>query len=649
MCGIAGFLENGVHRKTDRSEAILRAMGNSMLQRGPDDSGIWLNSTGRIGLSHRRLSVMDLSEAGHQPMASPSGRYIIAYNGEIYNHLDLRKALNDSVLNKVWNGSSDTETLLHGFEHWGIQATLQRTVGMFAIAVWDLAESALYLARDRLGEKPLYYGWQGQVFLFGSQLKALRAHPDFHAEISRDSLGLYLSYNYVPAPYSIYSGISKLLPGHIGRISFKDARLETWPYWSGPEMMLAGVANRIKCTADQAVDQLETVLGKAVEQCMISDMPVGAFLSGGIDSSAIVALMQQRSTKPVQTFTIGYQDGKYSEAHDAKAIARHLGTIHTELYVSPEQARDIIPSIPEHYDEPFADSSQIPAMLVSKLASEQVTVALSGDGGDELFAGYNRHSFSDKYASWIFAAPAPLRRRVAGAILARRPEQLSRYLSFLPMRSAGDKMHKAAAAMLCDSSDDLYRIFCTNGTNPITDAHGSQGLGSIIDRFSGQLESLTVTERMMALDTLTYLPDDIMVKVDRASMAMSLECRAPFLDHRVLDYAWRLPMDLKLRNGQSKWVLRQLAYRHIPARMLDRPKMGFGFPIDNWLRGPLREWVEELISEKRLTEGGWFSPEVVRKCWQEHLNGSRNWSVQLWAILMFETWRGTASRSSSFD
>lgn len=639
MCGIAGFLDKRELSQSGKSEEILRRMGNAMFRRGPDDSGIWLGSQGRIGLSHRRLSVIDLSAAGHQPMASPNNRFVIAYNGEIYNHLDMRKALSDSGWKKEWKGSSDTETLLHGFEHWGIEGTLHRTVGMFAMAVWDLEESVLYLARDRLGEKPLYYGWQGEAFLFGSQLKALRAHPDFHAEISRDALSLYLGYNYVPAPYSIFNGIFKLLPGHVARLSLEDASLETWPYWSAPQIMLAGAANRIECTADQAVDRLEAVLGQAVERCMISDVPIGAFLSGGIDSSTIVALMQKISDKPVRTFTIGYQDDAYSEAKDAKAIARHLGTVHTELYVTPENACDIIPSIPEYYDEPFADSSQIPTMLVSRLAGEQVTVALSGDGGDELFAGYNRYHLSDKHAGWIFALPAPIRQLVARALLARSPEQLSRHLGFLPMRSVGDKLHKAAAAMMCNSPDELYRTFSTNWIKPQSVVIGSQQLDTVIDMVYGQLQPLSPIERMMALDALTYLPDDILAKVDRASMAVSLECRAPFLDHHVFDFAWRLPMDLKLRNGQAKWLLRQLAYRYIPSKMLDRPKMGFGFPVDIWLRGPLREWAEELLSEKRITEGGWFSFEVIQQCWQQHLDGDRNWAPQLWAILMFETWR----------
>lgn len=639
MCGLAGFLDRGELPQADASKAILHAMGSSLLRRGPDDSGIWLGLQGRIGLSHRRLSVIDLSAAGHQPMVSPSDRFVIAYNGEIYNHLEMRVELAESGWDKSWKGTSDTETLLHGFECWGIEATLQRTVGMFAIAVWDTAEATLYLARDRLGEKPLYYGWQGQIFLFGSQLKALRAHPAFHADISRDALSLYLRYNYVPAPYSIFTGISKLLPGHMARLSLKDETVETWPYWSAPQIMRAGVANRIDCTAGQAVGQLESVLGHAVEQCMISDVPLGAFLSGGIDSSTIVALMQKRSVKPVRTFTIGYQEEAYSEAEDAKAIARHLGTDHTELYVSSEQARDVIPSIPEHYDEPFADSSQIPTMLVSKLARQHVTVALSGDGGDELFAGYNRYHLSDKYAGWIFAMPAAIRKRVAQAIFSQSPDKLSRQFGFLRLRSTGDKLHKAAAGMLCESPDELYQTFCSNWNDPQSLAIGSRELETIIDRVQAELQPLSRIERMMAFDTLTYLPDDIMAKVDRASMAVSLECRAPYLDHRVLDFAWQLPMDMKLRDGQAKWVLRQLAYRHIPATMLDRPKMGFGFPIDIWLRGPLREWAEELLSEKRLAEGGYFNPEPIRNCWRQHLAGNRNWAPQLWAILMFETWR----------
>jgi asparagine synthase (glutamine-hydrolysing) len=639
MCGLAGFINRGTTRDAVEDAAVLYGMGATLRNRGPDDEGIWLDPSSRIGLVHRRLSVIDITAAGHQPMISPSDRFILTYNGEVYNHLELRRALADIGWQHSWKGTSDTETLLHGFECWGIEGTLQRAVGMFALAIWDRQESALYLARDRLGEKPLYYGWQGNDFLFGSQLKALRAHPAFAAEISRDALSLYLRFSYVPAPYSIYEGIAKLLPGHLLRLSLADQIIETRPYWSASNAMRCGVTEQIALGPEEAVDQLETLLGQSVEQCMLADVPLGAFLSGGIDSSAIVALMRERSASPVRTFTIGYENETYSEARHAKAIARHLGTVHTELYVSSRTAQEIIPSIAEHYDEPFADSSQIPTMLVSKLASGSVTVALSGDGGDELFAGYNRYILSAKYAKLLFATPKSIRRRLARSILATPPDILSRHFRFLPLRSQGDKLHKMAQAMPLENFEDLYQNFCSNWTDPSSILIDWPQSKTIIDHLSEDLQPLSVIERMMALDAITYLPDDIMAKVDRASMAVSLECRAPFLDHRLFEFAWRVPMAYKIRNGQTKWILRQLVYRHVPRQLIDRPKMGFGFPIDIWLRGPLREWAEELLSERRLSEGGVFRPEPIRRCWKQHLTGERNWSSQLWAILMFETWR----------
>ena len=640
MCGLAGFFDTRGGCGANSAEATLRAMGDALHERGPDDSGLWYDQIGQIGLTHRRLSIIDLSSAGHQPMTSPNGRYMIAYNGEIYNHLEIRRTLAEGGWNSAWNGSSDTETLLHGFEAWGIEATLQRTAGMFAMAVWDLVDSTLYLARDRLGEKPLYFGWQGAVMLFGSQLKALRKHPAFDAEINRDALNLYLRYSYVPAPHSIFEGIWKLLPGHFLQLPLHDpTRLEVRPYWSASEVIRNGFANPLQISPQEAVDGLESILGQAIEQCLISDVPLGAFLSGGIDSSTVVALMQAHSTRPVKTFTIGYREASYSEAEDAKMIARHLGTDHTELYVTSQQARDTIPSIPEFYDEPFADPSQIPTMLVSSLAKQQVTVALSGDGGDEIFAGYNRYHLTHKYSKAIFSMPATLRNALADAILKRSPELLSRRFSFLPMRSIGDKLHKAAYAIKCNGSDELYQNFCSNWKDPDTVAIGGRPLETFLSKAASELQSLPSIERMMAFDTISYLPDDILAKVDRASMAFSLECRAPYLDHRVFSFAWQLPLDLKIRNGQAKWVLRQLAYRYIPNSMLDRPKMGFGFPIDIWLRGPLREWAEELLSQDRLGDGNYFNMAPVQELWRQHLAGDFNWAAPLWSVLMFQAWR----------
>ena len=645
MCGLAGFLGGMV--SADVRDSLLRRMSDTLIHRGPDDGGIWQDNQAGIGLAHRRLSIVDLSAAGHQPMQSGSGRYVLAFNGEIYNHLKLRAELEASSTAPAWHGHSDTESLLAGFDAWGIENTVKKSIGMFAFAVWDKQTRQLTLGRDRLGEKPLYYGWQGQgenaVFLFGSELKALRAHPCFENNINRNALSLQLRHNYIPAPYSIYTGIAKLRSGCLLTVSLQQREAKEWVYWSALQVVQSGVAQPFSGTAEQAVDALEALLKSAIQQQMMADVPLGAFLSGGVDSSLIVALMQAQSAQPVKTFTIGFHEQGYNEAVYAKAVAQHLGTDHTEIYVTAEQAMAVIPRLQSLYDEPFSDSSQIPTFLVSQLAKQQVTVSLSGDGGDELFCGYNRYVFTADLWYKIALLPIPLRRLLAMGITGVSPESWNRLLRFLPLAHAkrpvniGDKLHKGAGVLNSKNSDELYTRFITHWLDTASVVIGALPLAALATELPG-LTGLNAIERMMALDTLTYLPDDILVKVDRAAMAVSLETRVPFLDHRVVEFASQLPMSLKLRDGQSKWVLRQVLSRYVPNALIDRPKMGFGVPVDIWLRHDLRDWAEALLDETRLRNEGFFHPAPIHQKWQEHLSGQRNWQYHLWDVLMFQAW-----------
>ena len=650
MCGFVGFL-GGItpHWRLD-GEAMLKRMADTIAYRGPDDAGYWCDEDHRVGLGHRRLAIVDLSLAGHQPMQSASGRYIIAFNGEIYNHLLLRQELRATGQTPSWRGHSDTEMLLAGFDAWGIQGTVERATGMFAFAVWDRQTKALTLARDRLGEKPLYYGWQGRgnggVFLFGSELKALRAHPDFENNINRGALGLHLRHNYIPSPYSIYEGISKLLPGSLLTVSLQLREPQVRAYWSGAQVAESGLANAFEGDAEQAVDELEALLKDAVRQQMMADVPLGAFLSGGVDSSTVVALMQAQSSRPVKTFTIGFNEKGYNEAVHAKAVARHLGTDHTELYVTAEQARAVIPLLPTLYDEPFSDSSQIPTYLVSGLARQHVTVSLSGDAGDELFCGYNRYQMTANLWRKLTAVPLPLRKLAARGLTSISPQSWNRLADalarFLPssarLANVGDKLHKGAGVLSSQSADALYLGLVSHWHDPASVVIGGHEPPTLLTGNVPALNGLDDVQRMMALDMLTYLPDDILTKVDRAAMGVSLETRVPFLDHRVVEFAWSLPQSMKLRDGQSKWALRQVLYRHVPKALIERPKMGFGVPIDIWLRGPLRGWAEDLLSEARLKREGFFNPAPIRRKWAEHLSGQRNWQYHLWDVLMFQAW-----------
>jgi asparagine synthase (glutamine-hydrolysing) len=617
--------------------AIAQRMSCRLEKRGPDDQGVWADASAGIVMGHRRLSIVDLSAAGHQPMLSSGGRWVLTYNGEIYNHLELRKQLESAGAAPSWRGHSDTETLLACVEAWGVDETLKRSVGMFAFALWDCTERTLWLARDRIGEKPLYYGWQGDTFLFGSEIKALRAHPAFNAAVDRGALALLLRHNYVPGPYSIYSGIHKLPPGTWLRIVAGQRDVHPVAWWSLSSVAELGVADQFNGSDIEAVDHLEQLLGKAISGQMMGDVPLGALLSGGIDSSLVTALMQTRSTRKVRTFTIGFDEADYDEAGYARAVAEHLQTDHTELRVSSLDALRTIPGLPEMYDEPFADSSQLPTHLVMKLARQHVTVALSGDAGDEFFGGYNRYTLGPALWRKIQHIPSGLRAPIV-RLASRIP---SGVLSRFGMAQAHDKLaklHRLFAGGRINGIDDLY----VGLVSEWSDAGSMVVKGHIppnqLDQRENWPKLCDPVARMMALDALTYLPDDILVKVDRASMAVSLETRAPFLDRDVVEFAWTLPNSMKIRDGRSKWILRQLLDRHVPRDLIDRPKMGFGIPLDAWLRGPLRDWAETLLSEDRLRSEGFLRPSPVRDIWRRHQRKEGNFGYRLWSVLMFQAW-----------
>jgi asparagine synthase (glutamine-hydrolysing) len=647
MCGITGYWQDSPV-DIGGASALVEAMAARIAHRGPDDVGVWVDATHGLALGHRRLSIVDLSEAGHQPMLSRRGRYVIVFNGEIYNHQSLRQAL-DAHSPHEWRGHSDTETLLACIEAWGLKTTLQRATGMFAIALWDRESRTLSLARDRLGEKPLYFGWQpGRqgALLFGSELKALRAHPNFNSNIDPQALTAFLRTGYVPAPWSIHGGIRKLQPGCMAVLARPDEEPRIENYWSMHETVLSGLRSPLELSPDEAVDGLEQVLKRAIAQQMVADVPLGAFLSGGIDSSTVVALMQAQSTAKVKTFSIGFHEAGFNEAEHAKAVARHLGTEHTELYVTPEEAMRVVPDLPSLYDEPFADSSQIPTFLVAQLARRHVTVALSGDAGDELFCGYNRYLMTRQLWGKLRWLPRPLRQALAHT-LRRVPESgwdafIGRIGMIAPSSARharfGAKIHKGAQVLGSRSVDDLYLQMVSLWQDPASLVVGGAEPESELTRPSPALSDIGDVERMMAMDALTYLPDDILVKVDRASMGVSLESRVPMLDHNVVEWAWRLPMAYKLRGDSTKWALRQVLYRHVPRALVERPKMGFGVPIDVWLRGPLREWAEDLLSVESLRRSGLLTPEPIRHAWQRHLSEAANMQYPLWNVLMFQAW-----------
>lgn len=639
MCGFAGFLNFSASTGEADLRTTASAMGQTLRHRGPDAEGCWVDAETGIALAHRRLSIIDLSPNGAQPMTSATGRSIIAYNGEVYNFDEIRKALTAEGRGP-FRGSSDTEIVLEACETWGVEQAVKRFIGMFAFALWDRETRTLTLVRDRIGIKPLYWAQFGDLFLFGSELKALRAHSSWSPQIDQNAIAAFMRHNYIPAPHTIYRGVSKLPPGSILQLG-PQGQPKITPYWSLDDIAQEGRNNRLPDDDKTATDALEGLLSDAVRQRMISDVPLGAFLSGGIDSSTIVALMQANSNRPVKTFSIGFSESGYDEAQYAKQVAAHLGTDHTELYVEPAQAMAMIERLPDMFDEPFADSSQIPTFLVSELTRPHVTVSLSGDGGDELFAGYNRYFQTTGAVGRLMNAPRPLRTGLAASLNGLSPGAWDQLFNLVPKRwrppQAGDKLYKLADVLRGDNSA-FYRRLVSHWDTPSDVVLGGsepQGLlwdPTLADRFPDAIE------RMQYLDTKTYLPDDILTKVDRASMAVSLEARVPLLDHRVVAFAWQLSSRHKVRNGKGKWLLRQVLQRYVPRELVERPKMGFGIPLDRWLRGPLRDWAEDLLSEYSLQQTGVLAPAPIRQKWQEHLGGGRNWQYHLWDVLMFQAW-----------
>ena len=632
MCGFAGILDSSRRTNNEALRATVGRMADTLRHRGPNDQGAWADQETGIALGFRRLSILDLSPQGHQPMCSAGGRYVIAFNGEIYNFRDLRRQLEEhwGDNHAGFRGHSDTEVLLAAIEAWGLPQALQRCAGMFAFALWDRAAQTLTLVRDRVGEKPLYYGWAGDVFIFGSELKALRAHPQFRREINRDALVPYLRHGYVPAPCSIYRGIYKLEPGAALELCMPRAGdlPEPFQYWSARAAAEAGALAPFTGSDYQAVEELESLLGESVGREMIADVPLGAFLSGGVDSSTIVALMQARSRRPVRTFTIGFQEAAYNEAHYAKAVAQHLGTEHTELYVTPAEAMAVIPRLPGLYDEPFADSSQIPTCLLSQLASRSVTVSLSGDGGDEIFGGYDWYGRSLEI--WSKASRIP-RRRMVGKMLTAAPTGR--------VRRAGELLADSGSLLTLHQS--LLSRWGGAGQMVLDADEPSTTLVSAA-RWPDRVDPLQL---LQCFDLMTYLPDSVLTKVDRASMAASLESRAPFLDHRIVEFAFRLPASMRRRDGRGKWLLRKLACKYVPDHLLDRPKGAFDVPLDEWLRGPLVDWAESMLDERELRQQGFLNARRVRRRWEEHLSGAANRQDDLWHVLMFQAWLDNEKRS----
>ena len=648
MCGIAGLFRTGGGEENEL-RAIAKAMTDALAYRGPDGDGYWTNASTGIAFGHRRLSILDLSQAGSQPMHSDCGRLTVTFNGEIYNHLDIRSELEGAGAAPNWRGHSDTETLLCAIRHWGVEAALQRLAGMFALALWDAKEQTLTLARDRFGEKPLFYGWSGKDLVFASELKALAKHPSWSPTLDRASLTSFMRYAYVPAPATIWAGIQKLPSAScvtFGTGVVAGAMPAPKPYWSLRETVTAAQGRRLP-DEREAIAELQRLLSIAVKRQCLSDVPLGAFLSGGIDSSTIVALMQAQASQPVRTFTIGFREDAFDEAAEARKVAAHLGTSHTELYVDSETARNVIPNLPTMYDEPFADSSQIPTHLVSALARQHVTVALSGDAGDELFGGYNRHVWGNSLNQRFGAMPAPLRRALGVFLRAISPEPVGTIARMaaplLPsrfnVRRAGDQVAKLARIIGSTSVDDMYRELCSVDNDPaLTVLQGEERAswsGDEMDKVTFQLDPL---DRMTLADSLSYLTDDILQKVDRAAMAVALETRVPFLDKDVVEFAARIPPGMKVREGRGKWLIRQVLYQHVPAALVDRPKTGFGVPIDDWLRGPLKPWASDLLSPARLRAQNLFSVSRVSTRMDEHMSGRKNHGYWLWNVLMAQAW-----------
>ncbi len=645
MCGINGFLTLNSFKNFDLTK-ILADTTNRLVSRGPDSSGFWVDDQEGIYLGHRRLSIVDLSENGMQPMSSNGGRFVICLNGEIYNHLELRDELNSNEgINIVWQSCSDTETLINCIEVWGIENTLLKLVGMYSFAIWDKQYQELTIVRDRFGEKPLYYGWIDEAFFFSSELKAIKSNPIINLDIDRNSIAMLLKYSYIPAPYSIYKNIYKLKPGTYLTISLKRKESTQKVYWSASDKIKSAFDNPFVGTRNEAIDQLNLKLTESIKKQMLADVPLGAFLSGGVDSSLVVAIMQKMSNNPVKTFSIGFAEDIFNEAIFAQQVSKHLKTDHTELYVTQSDALNVIPLLASLYDEPFADSSQIPTYIVAKLAQKSVTVSLSGDGADELFGGYNRYLLTFKLWNKISHIPLWLRDLISSLVRLIKPQIYNlvfKYFTFkgtiLNLSNIGDKLHKAMNVLTSKSHFELYERLISSWDDSSTVVIGAEAPKEFVSSISDEFKDFDPISQMMAFDLLTYLPDDILCKVDRAAMGVSLETRVPFLDHNVMEFAWSLPLDFKIYNNKTKWVLREVLYKYVPKSLIERPKMGFGIPLDSWLRGDLKSWADDLLNENRLIKEGYFNPAPVRQKWEEHISGKRNWANHLWPILMFQSW-----------
>jgi len=638
VCGIVGYWD-----RQGANTSIVEQMALRLHHRGPDGAGAWLSETQDVAMAHRRLAIIDLSSAGHQPMTSPCGRFTLVFNGEIYNHVNLRNNLEKEGGNYKWRGHSDTETLLAALQHWGVEKTLSNINGMFAFAMWDSHEKNLLLARDRMGEKPLYYGNNGNCFFFTSELKALEPHPKWNPNINRRSLSLYMRHSNVPAPWSIFDGIMKLPAAHYTVIS-EAGLVITQPksYWSLANVALHKHIGTEKLNVKNLTNQLDDILREAVSSRMIADVPVGAFLSGGVDSSTVAAIMQAQSKSAINTFTIGYSEHSYDESSYAKSIAKHIGSQHTELIVTPEEVRQVIPRLPAIWDEPFSDSSQIPTFLVSELASKHVKVILSGDGGDELFCGYNRYQQGAKIWPIIQALPRPIRMIISSLMIKFPSVSLQHLLGILPdqfqMPHIADRIPKLAGLLEETTAASFYRKLVSHWSQPEKLVIGGYEPRTVFDDLSSVPEFSCIRDQMMYLDCMSYLPNDILTKLDRASMAVGVEARVPLLDHRLVEFAWKVPIAFKYRDGRGKWLLREVLSRYVPRELIERPKMGFSLPIEEWLRGPLRDWAEDLLSEEQLSKDGYLNAQLVRKKWTEHMSGKRRWHYHLWDVLMFQAW-----------
>lgn len=644
MCGITGFW-NGKGVALGEAHEILGDMCHRMALRGPDDEGLWVEPSAGVGMGFRRLAIVDLTPMGHQPMRSESERFTITFNGEIYNAPEIREELLKT--GHTFRGHSDTEVMLAAMEEWGVRRATERFNGMFAYAVWDAKERRLSLGRDHVGIKPLYYGWVGGSFVYSSEIKPLHAYPEFRkygTELDSESVQDFLLYGYIPAPNTIFKSLRKLPPGHILELNAAAERSNPIPFWSLRDVVNAGRRSMFRGSEQEAVSALESLLKSSVKMQMLSDVPLGAFLSGGIDSSTVVALMQAQSSKPVKTFTIGFKEAKYNEADAAAIVAKHLGTDHTELIVTPQESQSVIKLLPDMYDEPFADASQIPTFLVSRLARQSVTVSLSGDGGDELFGGYQRYLFSQKLWGYIGKLPFGVRLSIHNWIVKQDVATLDkRFQSFSSLGKLsgkegpiGHKLKKLAPFLIVKAPEAFaYADAKVQRADDLLQGFHEPVRGIEI----GDVDVANFIERMMIYDTLSYLHDDILTKVDRASMGVSLESRVPILDHRIVEFAWTLPFHHKVRDGKGKWILRQIFQKYLPAELLERPKSGFAIPIGDWLRTDLRDWTEDLLDSDHLASEGLFDVALVRRRWDEHLTGTYNWDSALWKVLMLQAWR----------